>query len=554
MPALVVVWRERVHGLARSIRGDKRGIHVKLSRRCKYLLVVVLLAAVTPASSMTIRHDRDDQQYRDFADELAVGGALTGAYVGSGTLISPTWVLTAKHVLSGVTTFRTSAGNYKVVEVVKHPTLDFGLARLETPVVDIDPVKLYSLDYGIDHGRDAVMMGAGQTGTGLTGQISLTSGGRRAGQTYVFANASSIGWSDTEVLTRFRAPNNGAADLEGGFTNGDSGGGLMFNVHGEYAIAGVLTTAWTVSGKTYGEYVTGGGYTRSALLNDWIQTYATDAVILGHAPLHEKANLVFYEGFDYQSGAGLKDLNGGKGWAALGARAGWKYSSTAAVQEGTLTYTDTRGNMLQTSGNSTAVPASSLSGDRRIVRWACDSSAPAVGSEGGEIWISYLVDLTDSEAAPLFGFAPGDPASIGNAMQIVYRSASQRWELEAKKEGATTREYQYTATDGLAFVLLRMDYSDDETNAYLWINPDLDEEPELETAGATLEGLIGDYTIRGFQLSNTSSNLVDFGFDELRLGTSFDSVTPYTVPEPGTWAICCLCAAILARRRRKASV
>src|SRR5690554_4785458 len=221
------------------------------------LTLVALAFGVSPCLAMTIRHDRDDQLYRDFANELGVGGALTGAYVGSGTLISPTWVLTAKHVLSGVTTFRTSAGNFKVVETVSHPTLDFGLARLEIPVASIDPVKLYNLDFGIDHGRDAVILGAGQTGTGLTGQISGTSGARRAGQTYVFANASSIGWSDTEVLTRFRSPSSGAAHLEAGFCNGDSGGGLLFDVDGEYAIAGVLTTAWTVSGKTYCEYVTG---------------------------------------------------------------------------------------------------------------------------------------------------------------------------------------------------------------------------------------------------------------------------------------------------------
>ena len=72
------------------------------------------------------------------------------------------------------------------------------------------------------------------------------------------------------LLTWFRRPENGAANLEGGSTNGDSGGGLLLNVDGEYAIAGVLSQAWFggSGGSVIGQYNTGGVFVRSAPLNE----------------------------------------------------------------------------------------------------------------------------------------------------------------------------------------------------------------------------------------------------------------------------------------------
>jgi hypothetical protein len=252
------------------------------------LLMVILLTTAADSSASTIRDDRSDSQYTALANNThPYGGLILGnGWLGSGTLISPNWVLTAGHVLSGNITFQTSAGTYSVVQQVPYGALDIGLARLSSPITTIEPVSLYSLDFGVEDGQESIILGAGNTGTGITGQQGGTGGTRRAADTYVYANASAWGWGSENLLTWFRSPGNGAANLEGGSTQGDSGGGLLLNVDGEYAIAGVLTQAWSggSGGSVIGQYDTGGVFVRSAPLNSWITQYATDAVLVGVTP------------------------------------------------------------------------------------------------------------------------------------------------------------------------------------------------------------------------------------------------------------------------------
>jgi hypothetical protein len=254
---------------------------------------VLFLAFGNPAKGITIRDDRSDSQYTALADSsYAYGGLIithhaSGNWLGSGSLISPSWVLTAGHVASGdsTITFDTTAGDVGVDRQIAYPTYgsggpDIGLLHLSTPITTIQPVKLYSLAYGVDDHRDAVIVGAGNTGTGTSGQYP-SGGTRRAAQTYVIANASDWGWGSDMILTQFRSPEGGAANLEGGGAQGDSGGGLILSVNGQSALAGEMSLAWWNEGSTViGQYNTGGAYVRSAPLNDWILSYATDAKVI----------------------------------------------------------------------------------------------------------------------------------------------------------------------------------------------------------------------------------------------------------------------------------
>jgi len=248
---------------------------------------VVFGIFISPAAGLTIRDDRSDSQYTQKATTvLPQGGSVTGpGWIGSGSLISPTWVLTAGHVASGTaTTFSSPLGTRSIINQYMYSGGDIGLAQLSSPITGDDPVPLYSVNlFGIEDGQSALIAGAGNTGTGITGQQGGTAGAFRAAQTDVYANASAWGWSGDDLLTWFHSPSNGAADLEGGSAQGDSGGGLFLNVGGTWSIAGVLSQAWYTGGaESIGKYDSGGVFIRTGTLPvlNWILSYAADAQVV----------------------------------------------------------------------------------------------------------------------------------------------------------------------------------------------------------------------------------------------------------------------------------
>lgn len=260
-------------------------------KHIKVGLVIVVFAStifltVSTSSAITRRTDVADSEYKDYAiSDFGFSGKFIGPWLGSGTLISPNWTLTAKHVVNSNEsfTFYTADGtSRRVVETIMHPTLDLALARLDSDILNVTPAKLYSLDHGADYARECFIAGAGMTGTGITGQQNGTQGDCRAAQQYALYHGDRWGgmWTKDMILTKFRNPSSGGQPMEGGCAQGDSGGGMFLEENGEYCLAGTMSLVWQNSG-TYGAYDTSGGaYINTAPYNDWILSYATNAVMI----------------------------------------------------------------------------------------------------------------------------------------------------------------------------------------------------------------------------------------------------------------------------------
>ena len=248
------------------------------------LLALALLAASAAAS--TRRDDRTDQAYIDLANQsvyASVGQVSTNQALGSGTLISSSWMLTAAHVLSNANTgknFSLGGVNYAIDNVIRFTdnyTLgkdDFALCHLSTLVTGVAPALLWGGTGQV--GGVGTSVGYGGTGTGLTGNTGGL--GRRAFQNVVDGyNANGL----TGLATDFDNPGGtvnrigsaNALDLEGCAVPGDSGGSLWENFGGKDYVVGVTSYVWGARsnfGSPYGIYGDGSGYSQVADVSSWI--------------------------------------------------------------------------------------------------------------------------------------------------------------------------------------------------------------------------------------------------------------------------------------------
>ncbi len=195
---------------------------------------------------------------------------------GMGTLIHPSWILTAAHVAVEMSLdhkIEFADGMHSIEQIVVHPDFrnwseavilaknDIALIKLVRPVEAIAPVLLYPQKNELT--EIVTFLGSGDFGNGLIGPDSVDTRLRKA--------TNHVEAVDREWLVfKFDAPPNGTA-LEGISGPGDSGGPALIRVDEKWAIAGISSgqDSGTLGEGCYGvlEY-----YTRVSQYVDWIES------------------------------------------------------------------------------------------------------------------------------------------------------------------------------------------------------------------------------------------------------------------------------------------
>lgn len=264
--------------------------------------------------------------------------------------------------------------------------------------------------------------------------------------------------------------------------------------------------------------------------------------VIGASALATSAGAVplVYEGFDYAAGETLAGKNGGTGWRVgesggatwdnpNGSASAW--GGNASVATGGLTYTDSQGNALETSGNSHLVVTGGSTSANRMFR----ENRPI--PDTATFWISVLAQRTGNANAEAIGFLQhsgwgGDVRFFGQTRD------GNDWRLQG---GSASGD----VSGALSFLLIKWDRVSNA--ASLWVNPRLDGEGNLGAADSTATWTPGDDLRRIEFRADSGAGLL---LDEYRMGTTFADVTPFVVPEPASLAMIALGGLACAARRR----
>lgn len=251
---------------------------------------VALLLGAFSAAPIIMRHDRAESRYRDLGEVyrpylvqlgLPDREGVPRLYGGMGTMIAPTWVLTAGHTADRFTAQSdhpvamethyvwVMGRGYRVKSVHLHPDYvrykvdhDIALLELESAPVNARTACLYGKRD--ERGRQVVNVGAGTPGSGLTGE-GQPDGVVRGGTATVDRAEDNI------LIWRFRAPGSaGVSDLEGISGSGDSGGPAFLVDDGQVCVAGVSGSQRRRGSRDPGTYGVDEVYARVSTYRDWI--------------------------------------------------------------------------------------------------------------------------------------------------------------------------------------------------------------------------------------------------------------------------------------------
>lgn len=192
-----------------------------------------------------------------------------------GTLIQPSWVLSAAHTvieLSLENEIEFAGTAYGIGRLVLHPDFhncedisnvqnDIALIQLQQPVTSISPLPLYERTDELQ--KTVTLVGQGDFGTGLIGPDQVD--GKKRIATNRIEKVD-----DQRLILKFDAPPN-ATDLEGISGPGDSGSPALLKTDRGWAIAGVRSGQYSARlGEGY--YGVHEYYSRISSYLSWINS------------------------------------------------------------------------------------------------------------------------------------------------------------------------------------------------------------------------------------------------------------------------------------------
>src|SRR5262245_24183812 len=250
--------------------------------------------------------------------------------------------------------------------------------------------------------------------------------------------------------------------------------------------------------------------------------------------------LIAVESFDYAAGP-LSGSNGGSGWNGA-----W-FTSPLAQEDSRIVTPGIVFGGLRSVGAKARTPGDEVRTFRRIATDRPELQPlldrGRLGKDGTTIWIAFVMAISDVPGNSSLGYASihlND--GVGDLAKDIYGDKRNHQRVQIGDRNMAEVYYLGRVTNGAPgasgwdttvpvdktprLLVTRFDFRLGDESAALFIDPPLGKEPPLESA--VVKGAMSDFRFDILQIGSGGSRFAkeQADFDELRIGTTFESVTP----------------------------